>query len=296
MTTTQVAIKRESSIWSKFRRSSLGKVLCQFSGALGSTLIVGIIAVAVFAPYLTPYEPDAINVFNKLAPPSKAHLMGTDDLGRDLLTRVLYGSRIALLVSLPAIAIGMFIAMLLGVVAGYGPSWVGSFLLILFDSIRAFPTIIFAITIMALTGGANLPILIGVIGVTRFPGYSRLIRVQTLRVRENDYIAAAQAMGCCYLRIVFKHILPNAVGPLFIQAAMDIPVVITIEAGLSFLGLGVPPPTSSWGAILKTGYSYVRLSPWMVVFGGLALIVATLGFTLLGETLRDVFDPKLRGA
>ncbi len=296
MTTTQLALKRQASIWRRFRRSSLGKLLCQFSGALGTTLIVSIIAVAIFAPYLTPYDPNTIDVFNKLAGPSKTHIMGTDDLGRDLFTRVLYGSRIALLVSLPAIAIGMVIAMLLGVIAGYGPSWVGSFLLILFDSVRAFPTIIFAITIMALTGGANLSILIAVIGVTRFPGYSRLIRVQTLRVKENDYISAAQAMGCSYLRIVFKHILPNAIGPLFIQAAMDIPVVITIEAGLSFLGLGVPPPTSSWGAILRTGYAYVRISPWMVVFGGLALIVATLGFTLLGETLRDVFDPKLRGA
>jgi peptide/nickel transport system permease protein len=294
MNTAQLTFNRRQLIWHRFRTSSLGKVVGQFSGALGTALILGIIVVAIFAPYLTRHDPNEIDVFNKLASPSKTHLMGTDELGRDLLTRILYGSRIALIVSLPAIGIGMIISMFLGVIAGYGSTWVGSALLILFDSVRAFPTIIFAITIMALTGGANLGILIGVIGITRFPGYSRLIRVQTLKVRENDYISAARGTGCPYLRIVFRHILPNAIGPLFIQAAMDIPVVITIEAGLSFLGLGVPPPAPSWGAILRSGYAYVRTSPWMVVFGGLALIVATLGFTLLGETLRDVFDPKLR--
>jgi|AntAceMinimDraft_16_1070373.scaffolds.fasta_scaffold00607_3 peptide/nickel transport system permease protein len=292
----ELTLSGRQLIWHRFRTSSLGKVLGQFSGALGTILILAIIFVAIFAPCLTPHDPDVIDVFNKLAPPSKTHLMGTDELGRDLFTRILYGSRIALIVSLPAIGIGVIISMLLGVIAGYGSTWVGSLLLILFDSVRAFPTIIFAITIMALTGGANLPILIAVIGITRFPGYSRLIRVQTLKVRENDYISAAKGTGCSYMRIVFRHILPNAIGPLFIQAAMDIPVVITIEAGLSFLGLGVPPPTPSWGAVLRSGYAYVRTSPWMVVFGGLALIVATLGFTLLGETLRDVFDPKLRRA
>ncbi len=136
--------------------------------------------------------------------------------------------------------------------------------------------------------------LIIVIGITTFPGYARLIRAETLRVKEEEYILAAKALGCSKHLIMFRHILPNAIGPLFIQAAMDIPVVITYEAALSFLGLGVPPPAPSWGAILRTGYLYIRISPWLVIFGGIVLVLATLGFTLFGEALRDTLDPKLR--
>lgn len=219
--------------------------------------------------------------------------MGTDNLGRDTLSRLIFGARIALIVSLSSVSFGVVLALVFGLMAGYSSQTVGNLFVILFDTIRSFPALIFAITIMALIGPSIVTLII-VIGITTFPGYARLIRAETLRVKEEEYILAAKALGCSKHLIMFRHILPNAIGPLFIQAAMDIPVVITYEAALSFLGLGVPPPAPSWGAILRTGYLYIRISPWLVIFGGIVLVLATLGFTLFGEALRDTLDPKLR--
>ncbi len=277
-----------------YRTGMLHRILSSFSGTLGFTLIVFIIVLAIFAPQIAPYSPTKIDVTNRLAGPSTAHLFGTDHLGRDLLSRLIFGSRIALLVSLPAIAIGVFVGIFLGTTAGYSGGFMDNALLFVFDTVRAFPPLLFAITIIMLTGGSNLLVLIIVLGVTRFPGYGRLVRAQSAQVSKKEFVMASEAAGSSTPRILIKHIFPNAIGPVFINAAMDIPVIITFAAGLSFLGLGVPPPIPGWGRILRSGYSYIRTSPWMVVFSAIFLVIATLGFTFLGEALRDALDPKLR--
>ncbi len=277
----------------RWRRLAVVRLLRDTTGAVGTLFVLLIVLLAVFAPLITPYAPDEINVLKRLAPPSAEHWMGTDQLGRDTFTRLVYGTRIALLVSLPAVIAGAFVGMLLGLVAGYFGGWVETGLLWLFDVVRSFPALLFAIAVIALTG-PSLFMIVFIMALTRFPSYGRLIRAQTLKIREEEFVAASKALGCSPLRVMLRHILPNAVAPLFIQAAMDVPVVITFEAGLSFLGLGVPPPTPSWGSILREGYTYVRATPWLILFGSGFLVVATLGFTFFAEALRDVFDVKIR--
>ena len=275
-----------------FNDSNFKKIFYDPLGLLGFLLILSLILVAIFAPLIAPYSPSDIDIANRLATPSNSHFFGTDNLGRDVFSRLVYGSRIALTVPILTISFGIVLAIVLGLIAGYSSERVGNIFLILFDIIKSFPALLFAMTIIALTG-SNLFVLIIIIGITRFPAYARLIRAQTLRVKGKEYVIAAKAIGASIFKIMFKHILPNVIGPIFIQAAMDIPVAITFVAALSFLGLGVPPPTPSWGTIIKTGYSYIRIAPWMVIFGGLVLIWATLGFTLFGEALRDNLDPRL---
>ncbi len=275
-----------------FKNSNFKKVFSDPLGLLGFLLILFLILVAIFAPYIAPYSPSDIDIANRLASPSNDHWFGTDNLGRDVFSRLVYGARIALTVPILTISFGITIAIILGLIAGYSSERVGNILLIVFDIVKSFPALLFAMTIIALTG-SNLYMLIVIIGITRFPAYARLIRAQTLRIKGKEYVIAAKAIGASVFKIMFKHILPNVIGPIFIQAAMDIPVVITFVAALSFLGLGVPPPTPSWGTIIKTGYSFIRIAPWMVIFGGIVLIWATLGFTLFGEALRDNLDPRL---
>lgn len=262
-------------------------------GLLGLVLVVLIVSAAVFAPLLAPQDPNQMNVRERLAAPSTAHWMGTDQLGRDVFSRVIVGSRIALQVALVSIFLTLAGGMTLGLLAGYGPKWLDNFLLLVFDTLRSFPTIMFALAVVTVVG-PSLNTVILVIVVTTIPVYGRIIRTQTQAIRHNEFIQAERAMGAGPVRVLGLHILPNIIGPLLIIASMDIPVVVTIEAGLSFLGLGVRPPTPSWGSILNDGYSFIRNTPWMVISGGIPLILTTLGFTFLGESLRDIFDPKLR--
>lgn len=277
-----------------YKTGILRRILSSFSGSLGLVLIILIIFIAIFAPQLAPHNPTKIDVTNRLAGPSFEYPFGTDHLGRDLLSRLIFGSRIALLVSLPAIALGLGVGIMLGTIAGYNGGFLDNILVFLFDTVRAFPPLLLAITIIMLTGGANMMVLIIVLGITRFPGYGRLVRAQSSQVSKREFVMASEAAGSTTTRTLIKHIFPNSVGPVFINAAMDIPVIITFAAALSFLGLGVPPPTPGWGRILRSGYSYIRTSPWMVVFSSIFLVIATLGFTFLGEALRDALDPKLK--
>jgi peptide/nickel transport system permease protein len=262
-------------------------------GLLGLVLVVLIVSTAIFATALAPQDPNQMNVRERLAAPSVKHLMGTDQLGRDVFSRVIVGSRIALQVALVSIILTLAGGMILGLLAGYGPKWLDNLLLLVFDTLRSFPTIMFALAVVTVVG-PSLNTVILVIVVTTIPVYGRIIRTQTQAIRHNEFIQAERAMGAGPLRVLGLHILPNIIGPLLIIASMDIPVVVTIEAGLSFLGLGVRPPTPSWGSILNDGYSFIRNTPWMVISGGIPLILTTLGFTFLGESLRDIFDPKLR--
>jgi len=262
-------------------------------GMTGFVLVSIILLLTIFAPWLAPYDPLDINVHNRLSSPSVAHWLGTDQLGRDILSRVLFGGQVALKVSLVAISVSMAIGLVLGMLAGLGPRWLDRILVILFDTVRSFPTIMFALAIVALTG-PSLNTVIGVIIITSIPVYARVVRTQTQALRERDFILAERAMGASTGRILRDHVLPNIAAPLFILASMDVPAVVGMEAGLSFLGLGVSPPTPSWGSILNDGYSYLRNSPWPIIAGGIPLIAVTLGFTFFGESLRDIFDPKLR--
>lgn len=262
-------------------------------GMLGLIIVLTLAVLAVFAPWIAPYQPNEVDVYARLLAPSWEHWLGTDQLGRDIYSRLLYGGRVAMKVAITAISIAMFAGITLGMMAGYGPRWLDRILMVCFDTLRSFPTIMFALAIVALVG-PSLNTVIGVIIIASIPGYARVVRTQTQALRERDFIVAERAMGASMARILRKHILPNIAPPLFILASMDVPVVVGMEAGLSFLGLGVGPPTASWGGILNDGYSYLRNSPWPIIAGSIPLILVTLGFTFLGEALRDIFDPKRR--
>jgi peptide/nickel transport system permease protein len=272
---------------------ALRRVLRDPLGALGAMLVLLFVLSAALAPWIAPYDSNALDVPARLQGPSLAHLLGTDNLGRDVFSRVLYGGRIALGVALTAVGLSLVAGTLLGLIAGYGPRWLDNLLLLLFDSVRAFPVIMFALAVITVVG-PSLQTVILVVIVTTIPQYARIIRAQTLSLRHTEFILAERSLGAGAPRVLLVHILPNVIGPLLILASMEIPVVITIEAGLSFLGLGVRPPTPSWGNILNDGYAFIRNTPWLVIAAGIPLVLTTLGFTFLGETLRDVFDPRLR--
>ncbi|PSJ52708.1 peptide ABC transporter permease [Mesorhizobium soli] len=263
-----------------------------FTGA-ALILVAGFLITAALAPWLAPYSPTKIDVLHKLQPPSAEHWFGTDHLGRDLLSRIVFGTRTALTIAMVSVVIAGAIGLLLGLIAGYGPRWLDALLVLTFDSLNSLPMIMFALAIITVLGAGTSTLII-VIAATSFPSYARLIRAQTLALKNSDYILAERLLDAGTVRIIFVHLLPNVVGPLIILLSMDIPVVIMVEAGLSFLGLGVRPPTPSWGSILYDGYTSIRSAPFMVIFGGFPLVLATLGFTFLGEGLRDYLDPRLK--
>jgi len=264
-------------------------------GLCGLVLVLIVVSSGLLADWIAPYDPLNLAVRERMADPSLSHLLGTDQLGRDILSRVIKGSQIALLVGLSATLLSLLGGLLLGLLAGYGPRWLDNLLLLLFDAVHAFPVIMLALAVITLFGPSLVTVLLVVVTVT-VPRYARLVRTSTLGIKHAEFILAERALGARAPRILLHHIVPNAIGPLLIIASMDIPVVITLEAGLSFLGLGVPPPAPSWGRLLNEGYNFIRDTPWIVIGGGLPLIVTTLGFTFLGETLRDLLDPKLRKA
>jgi peptide/nickel transport system permease protein len=276
------------------RLSILGDVLRRPLGFLGFVIVLGFLFMVVFAPLLAPYDYAAQDIPSMLQGPSRAHWLGTDHLGRDLWSRIVYGSRIALSVALPSVGLALTAGIALGLVAGYVGGIVDDITLVLLDSLKAFPAVILALAILAVLGPSLVNVIV-VIGLAWTPGYARIARAQVLSTKQHPYVEVERSLGASQGRILFLHILPNIVAPLLILAAMDLPVVITFEAGLSFLGLGVRPPTPSWGVILSDGFDRIRQSPWPITWAGLTLIITTLGFTLFGETLRDVLDPRLSG-
>jgi peptide/nickel transport system permease protein len=262
-------------------------------GLFGAVLVTLVVLSAGLADVVSPADPTDLDPAVRLQFPTRAHPLGTDHLGRDLLARVLYGGRVALEVSLAAVSLALAAGLVLGMLAGYGPPWLDNLLLLLFDGVRSFPTVMFALAVVALVGPSLGTILLIVV-VTAVPLYGRVVRAQTLSLKTTDFILAERALGAGTARVLAAHVLPNVAGPVLILASMEIPVVVTIEAGLSFLGLGIRPPTPSWGSILNDGYTFIRDTPWVVIAGGVPVIATTLGFTFLGETLRDIFDPRLR--
>ena len=262
-------------------------------GIIGGVIVLAFVLMAVFAPWLAPHDPLKIDVMHKFSGPSLEHWAGTDQLGRDLLSRIFYGARTALGVAITATGIAGILGILLGLVAGYGPRWLDSLLILCFDAITSLPMIMFALAVITVLGPSTKTLILVIILVS-IPGYARFIRAQTLSLVRSDFIMAEQAMNASHARIILLHLLPNVAGQLLVVLSMDIPVVIMLEAGLSYLSLGVKPPTPSWGNILYDGYVSLRQSPGMVIIAGIPLILATLGFTVLGEALRDALDPRLQ--
>lgn len=280
-----------------FRDGALWQYGRQFArdhlGLLGLFLVLLVLCAALFTHWIAPYDPVKIFTGPRLAPPSWEHWFGTDQLGRDVLSRVIAGSQVALKVAAAAMTGALSLGLALGLIAGYGPEWLDNILLLVFDAVRSFPIIVFALAVVTLIGPSLYTVIL-VVTIASIPIYARIVRTQTQAMKHNEFILAERAMGASTLRILLVHLLPNVIGPLLILASMDVPLVIAVEAGLSFLGMGVRPPTPSWGTILNDGYNYIRNSPWPVIAGGIPIIVVTLGFTFLGEALRDIFDPKLR--
>jgi len=264
-------------------------------GTVGGLLILVLVVTALLAPVLAPYDPITVKSSDRLKPPSAAHLLGTDDFGRDILSRVIYGARISMLLGLGAVAISTVLATAIGVVSGYYGGRIDAALQRCIDTMMAFPGLVVLLTIMAMLG-QGLGNVILALGIGATAGNARIIRSAVLAVRENQYVEVARATGCRDWQIIGRHILPNVTAPIMVVATLGLGVAILAESSLSFLGFGVPPPTPSWGAMLSgSGRTYMLQAPWMAVFPGIAISLAVFGFNMLGDALRDLLDPRLRG-
>lgn len=272
----------------------LGDVLRQPLGVVGFVIVLIFVICVLFAPVIAPYNYVKQDIPNRMQGPSASYWLGTDHLGRDIFSRLVYGSRIAFGTAIPSVGIALVTGIFLGLIAGYAGGRVDNAIVVLMDMLQAFPSIMLSLAILALLGPALINVII-VIGLTWMPNYARVIRAQTLSVREKAYVEAERSLGATNRNILLSHILPNVIAPALLLAAMDLPWVITFEAGLSFMGMGVRPPTPSWGAILSEGFNHIFESQWPILWSGLTLALTTLGFTLFGEALRDVLDPRLSG-
>ena len=274
------------SFWRYFKRNRL---------AVGGLVIIVItFLIAGLASFLSPYDPGKTEVSMKLNPPSFQHFLGTDQLGRDVFSRMLYGSRVSLSVGFVAVAISIGIGIFVGAISGYYGRWIDAVLMRFVDIMLCFPSFFLILTVVALLGPSLFKVMV-VIGITSWMGTSRFVRAEFLSLRERDFTQAAKALGVKDHRIIFRHILPNALAPVFVTATLDVATAILVEAGLSFLGFGVQPPAPSWGNILTEGRTYIFDAWWLTVFPGLAILITVLSFNLLGEGLRDALDPRLRG-
>lgn len=260
---------------------------------IGASILLFLAIIAICAPFLTPYHPTFQDVPNRLSSPSKMHVMGTDDLGRDVLTRVLYGTRISLTIGFVAVGISITIGTLLGLIAGYFRGWFEKIIMRFVDMMLCFPVFFLLLIVLAYVGPNIFNIMI-VIGFVSWMGVARLVRAETISIRERDYITAARGLGISRLRILLVHVLPNVMAPVLVAATLGVGGAILAESGLSFLGLGVQPPIPSWGNILMTGKDYIYFAWWLSVFPGLAILITVLAFNLLGEGLRDVLDPRMQ--
>jgi peptide/nickel transport system permease protein len=275
--------------------TALRRVGATLPGAVGLGIVGVVVLAALFAPLIVTDDPDRLDVMNRFAAPSWQHWLGTDHLGRDLYSRLVYGASVALAVALSSIGFALALGTCLGIGAAYLPTSTERFILIVFDIISSFPSLVLALAVVAVFGPSTA-LVISIVGVTLVPHFGRVARAQVLTVRNAPYLEAERIIGASGTRIVFAHVLPNIMGPLIVLASMDIPVVITIEAGLSFIGLGVRPPLASWGTLIYDGYAYLSDSAIPVIVSSAALGIATLGFTLFGEALRDAIDPRMQRA
>ena len=263
---------------------------------IGALMAVAMIVVAAAAPLIAPLSPSAQFADAVLKGPGaiERHALGTDEFGRDILSRIIWGARISLQVGLASVVFGFVLGVPLGIYAGYRGAWAEVAVMRATDMLMAFPTLLLALIIVAALGGSLVNEILA-IGIALTPNFVRLARSLTLSIREQDYIMAARAIGTGQLRVMVRHVFPNALYALVVVATLYIATAIRTEAGLSFLGLGIPPPTPSWGNILSEGRQYIKCCPWITTFSGLAIMLAVLAFNLVGDALRDLLDPRLRG-
>jgi len=264
------------------------------SGIFGAVVLAAAIVMAIFAPQIAPYDPIAQNTNALLAPPSAAHLLGTDFLGRDTFSRLVFGARASLGVAFSATTIALVCGLVVGLTAGYNGGWVDGLLMRTMDGLLAFPALVLALAITASLGpnARNAAIAIGVTGI---PAFARLVRGQVLAAKNLDFVAGAHAMGASGFRIVTRHILPNIAAPVIVQTSLAVPAAIIAEAVLGFLGLGVQPPTPSWGSMINDAKSYLEQDPLLVIAPGVTIFVTVLALNFLGDALRDALDPRMRG-
>ena len=268
-------------------------------GVAASVILLAIVASAIFAPAIAPHDPLAVNISHRLAPPvwmeggTSRHVLGTDQVGRDLLARVIYGGRISLVIGVAAVLISTTIGVLLGLVGGYFggcPDWT---IMTAVNVLLTFPFVLLALAVIAVLG-ASLGNMIVVLGVAGWPIYARVVRAETMAIREREFILAGRALGMSHARIIFRQILPNLVSPIVVIATLQVAQVIVLESFLSFLGLGVQPPTPAWGNMLGEGRVYMLNSWWIAAFPGLAIFLTTLAINLMGNALRDWLDPHMK--
>ena len=258
----------------------------------GSVIVLLLITVSLLAPFFAPYDPTVIDVYNVLSPPDKKHLLGTDELGRDLLSRIIWGSRVSLKVGFVAVGIAIMIGIVIGSIAGFYGGKTDAILMRFVDIMLAFPTFFLILAVIAILE-PNIFTIMAVIGVTSWMDVARLVRAEFLSLKERDFVDAARAIGISNRRLIFRHILPNALSPVFVAATFGVAGAILIESGLSFLGLGVQPPDPSWGNILTAGKDNIEIAWWLSLYPGLAILITVLSYNLVGEGLRDALDPRL---
>jgi peptide/nickel transport system permease protein len=277
-----------------FRSNLVTRALRQPLAALGVLLLTAFVVCALFAPWIAPRDPAQLDLAGRLLSPGPGHWFGTDDLGRDILSRILYGARISLIVALSVVSLSLGVGLIAGLAAGFYGGWTDTVLNVyVTNAFLALPGILLAIAFVAFLGPGLFNLVLA-LSISGWVGYARLVRAQVMAVKEREFVEAARALGASDLRVLCRHILPNIVQPLIVQAAIGMAGAVLAEATLSFLGLGVPPPAASWGSMLNDARSHLFDSPHMVIFPALAVMLAVLSFNFIGDALRDFLDPRMR--
>jgi len=271
----------------------LKNLLARKSGLAGALVVSSVLIVALFAPFLAPYDPIEADFVNQLKGPSKKYLLGTDEMGRDILSRIIYGSRISLITGVGSVIISLVLGGIIGLVAGYYAGWFDHIVMRIMDLMMAFPYLLLALLILATFGSGTSKVIL-TIGIVYIPTFARITRGSAITVKEQDYVEAIVALGASDLRILMRHVLLNAFPPLLVQSTLCIGYAIINSASLSFLGLGTEPPTPDWGLMMSMGREYIRDASWLITFPGIAVLITVIGFNLLGDGLRDSLDPRMR--
>ena len=274
----------------RFTRAFLGRKVVW----AGLIIIVVFLLVAAFGPLFAPYPPNKQNLSNTLAGPSREHLLGTDNFGRDTFTRIIYGSRVAFMVGVIAVGIAAGLGMIFGLIAGYFGGWQFTVIMRVMDALMAFPMILLALLITSVLGGGLVNVMVA-LGISLMPGYARIMCGQVMSLKENDYVLAGRSIGSTNWRIMLRHIVPNSLPPIMVMVTMMMGTTILAEAGLSYLGIGIELPTATWGGMINEGYLFLRRDPLLSFAPGIAIMLVVFGFNMLGDGLRDALDPRLRG-
>jgi len=273
--------------WTRFKRNRLA--------VAGGIVVLMLFIIALFANVVSPYDPSDIDRKHILEPPSKSHPLGTDDLGRDVLSRMIFGSRISLSVGFVAVGIATIIGMIVGAISGYYGRWADRVIMRFIDIMLSIPTFFLILAVIAFIGPGIWNIMI-VIGLTSWMGVARLVRAEFLSLKEREFVLAARALGASDIRIIFRHIMVNSMSPVFVSAVLGVASAILVESALSFLGIGIQPPVPSWGNILTLGKDNIEIAWWLSVFPGIAILITVLSYNLVGEGLQDALDPRLWGS